>query len=241
MTETIRDVNGKEWRAGCLPRTTKVGDGTFKVFKPDDCPRASSVMISAISVSLIWHIINQSSQGSCCGCMGIGLMMLIREMMGLIRIVLSQASLYGQGNGGRDQGMAIDRCLRLATEIGACPIDVIDQYDWQGFHRRTWPPDWKIVAKQFRILEAEDCASLADMNAANELGYPVGYGSKGHAVIRIAPGLDINSWDYSWGNRGIGQWASDREIERDLPRYGAWVLRQMVDPLDDSDLPQPVD
>ena len=36
MIETIRDVSGQQWKAGCLPRTTKVGDGTVRRFTTGD-------------------------------------------------------------------------------------------------------------------------------------------------------------------------------------------------------------
>lgn len=244
MSERIRDVNGREWMAGCLPRTTKVGDGTFKVYGTDGTPPILSReqrenLPDVINPSLVWHIIYQAQQNSCCGCMGVGLIMLLREILGLVRVILSQASLYGQGNGGRDQGMNIDTCLRLAMEVGACPVSLIDQYNWKGFHNRTWPAEWETVAKRYRILEAWDCTSIEHVISANKLGYPVGYGAKGHAVIRIGRNLDINSWGDDWGDHGLGQWVDERTLEREIQSYGAWALRLTSDPLDDGDLPQP--
>ena len=133
--------------------------------------------------------------------------------------------------------MAIDTCLKILLEIGTCPANVIDQYDWWGYRKGTWPSNWREEAKPYRALEAYDCPDLETMKAANELGYPVGYGAKGHAVVRF--GLDINSWGRGWGDDGIGIWATDAELRREIPRYGAWVLRVPTDPDDDGDLPQP--
>ena len=246
MTETIRDVSGYEWKAGCLPRTTKVGEINpkteepfFRIFKPEDTPRAPGTSGSAIDPDLVWHIIDQARQSSCCGCMGVQLLMVVRAIMGLDRVILSQAVPYSLGNGGRDAGMAIDTCLKHLLETGTCPIDVIDQYDWDGRNRGTWPTDWREVAASYRALEAEDCISVDDMDAANELGYPVGYGAKRHAVIHIGPGLDINSYNRSWGNNGIGRWTTRRERADGIRQYGAWVLRVATDPDNDGDLPQP--
>jgi len=240
MTELIRDVAGKRWFPGCLPRESEPGDGKFRIFDPDKAPlarRGPDSLNWEVVKSLIFHIINQGNQGSCCACMGAGIMMLVREIMGLARVIFSQASLYGQGNGGQDQGMAIDRCLQLLVDVGCCPISVIDQYDWRGFRNKTWPVNWKTEAKKYRAAEVMDCPSLEVMQAANEMGHPVAYGAKGHAVIRFF--LDINSWGRSWGENGCGIWATDRELIRAIPQYGAWVLLLAADPIGDGDLPQP--
>ena len=153
---------------GCLPRVTKVGqcdhEGRllFPEYGTEDTPpllsnRELNSLPDAIDVRLAWHRINQAQQSSCCGCMGVAAIMLLREIMGLDRVVLSQASLYGPGNGGRDQGMAIDTGLEIAMSLGACPVDVIDQYDWRGYYNRTWPPNYKLTAARYRILKAWDC------------------------------------------------------------------------------------
>ena len=236
--------NKRRWKAGCLSRTTKAGKSRFRVYGTDGTPPVIDRSLwdsikDPIDPSLVWHIINQANQGSCCAAAGCGIMMLIREIAGLKQVVLSQASLYGQGNGGRDSGMAIDTCLDILMDVGACPVDLIDQYDWQGFRKGTWPDNWKEIAKRFRGLEAWDCPTLDHVVSANKLGFPVLYGAKGHAVVRIGRNLDINSWDYSWGDNGLGQWVSEKVLASEIRGYGAWALRFAIDPIDDGDLPQP--
>jgi len=226
---------------GCLPRTTRVGE-RFPVLGTDGTPPLIPNwrdLPDVIDPSLVWHIIDQGNQGSCCACMGAGILMLGREVAGLDRTVISQASIYAQGNGGSDQGMAIDTCLDILMNVGACPIDVIDQYDWQGMRRGTWRADWKEIAKRLRIKEAWDCPTIDHIGSAYKKGFFTGYGARGHAVIRFGDNRDINSWGRDWGNNGIGQWVSEQVLASEIQRYGAWAFRVGTDPDDDGDLPAP--
>ncbi len=233
---------------GCLPRVTQPGENPrLKVMGTDGTPGPVDPKApDVIDRAYVKSIINQGQQGSCCGCAGVGAVMLIRAMQGLPHVLLSQASLYGRGNGGRDQGMAIDTCLALLMEEdssgnpvgGCCPADLIDPMDWQGFRRGTWPTDWRVTAVRFRIVEAYDCQTMDHIRACYKRGFPVVYGAEGHAVIRIGDDDDVNSWGKNWGSNGIGQWVSERTLERSIPMYGAWGLRVAIDPLSDSDLPR---
>lgn len=235
MKATLIDPTGQPYVGGCLPRVSKVGDNTFKIFDPKTTRRAPRSIKSAIDRSLIWHIIDQAQQGSCCGCATVGAIMIAREVAGLERVVLSQASVYGLGNGGRDQGMAIDKGLSVAMEHGACSVDTVGQYDWQQFRRDY--PNGHPEGERFKIIEVEDVVSVDDMDAGVELGYPVVYGAKGHAVIYIDP--DVNSWGRDWGDNGFGQWTTRRERAIGIQQYGAWLIRVATDPDNDGDLPQP--
>jgi len=80
---------------------------------------------------------------------------------------------------------------------------------------------------------------MQHVKSAYKCGLPVCYGANGHAVVRIGDGLDINSWDRSWGQNGLGTWVSEATLARELPRYGAFVPYIVADPDDDGDLPQP--
>lgn len=244
VTEVIRDANGTEWQAGCLPRTSKVGDGTFPEYGTEGTPLLISnaklnTLPDVISPKLVWHIINQSNQGSCCACMTVGGVMLLRAINGLAQVVLSQASLYGLGNGGRDQGMAIDTGLHVAMETGPCPVEIIDQYDWQGYRRGSWPDDYKVHGKRYRIKKAWDCLTYQHIRCAYKAGFPVCCAANGHAFLRIGDDLDVNSHGHGFGENGIGRYATAREIGNQLSRYGAFVPYLVVDPLGDGDLPQP--
>lgn len=220
---------------GCLPRVTKVGDGTFKVFgEPGTPPLVPPSEWEKWEKTLsfrshVWHQITQSRQNSCCGCAGAGVMMTSREVKRRKRIIFSQASIYGFEDANltprrRDNGMHIDTCLQILQKVGACSVDYIDQYDWRGYGRGTWPEDHLERAAENRILEAWDCPTLEHLISALYRGFIPMYGAKAHAVYRIARRLDVNPWP-DWKDRGIGEWANDRELEEGIKHYGAWALR----------------
>ena len=228
-----------------MPRVSRLGDGTYPVYGVDELPIGAGPPVDPEAGEKIdlrpfaWHRIDQANQGSCCGAMGCGILMLLREFDGLIRDILSQACLYGQGNGGSDQGMAIDTCWRIIREVGTCPTSVIPQYDWQGFKRGTWPANWKTVAKKFRGLRFLDIPDIDAMDDANERGFPVGYGAKGHAVIQIPDGnegIDIGSWGWDYGDNGLHHWTTRAERSAGIRTYGAWVAYLVTDPTNDGDV-----
>jgi len=243
---------------GCLPRTTKVGDGTFRVFgdpgtDTELIPESDYDKWSPTNNLLPyhWHTIDQGPQGTCCKCAGIGAVMLSREQAGQKRVVLSQAFYAFDGIDSRgeliprrsDNGMAIDTCLQLLQLIGAPPASVIDPMDWQGYRRGRWPEDWREQAAPFKLLEAFDAPTLRHCYSGVFKGFPAVYGAAGHAVIMMGrkpkgEHYDLNSHGRDWKDDGIGQWRSDRETERGIRTYGAWILRVATDPTNDGDLPR---
>ena len=250
----IITVDGVERTLGCLQRTTKVGDGAFRVFGDPGTPgligRSLWPALSQVPLDpFVWHVINQSNQGSCMPSAGAGAVMICRENAGLSRVVLSQASVYGQGNGGSDSGMGIDAGLKLIQEVGFCPVDLIDQYDWQGFRRGTWPAGWKDEAAKYRALEAWDCPTYDHAVSAVLRGFPVVLGvfwegGGGHAIVMIGWNNDVgkpkilNSWGKSWGANGIG-YLTEPQCKKGIDYFGAWALRVPTDPTNDGDIPQP--
>lgn len=219
---------------GCLPRISKVGDGLFPVLgepgtPPLVDPSEWEKWRETSFAPHVWHKITQAKQNSCTGCACAGVMITSREARDLPRIIFSQASIYGFEDSDltprrRDNGMNIDVALQILQNVGICSVDIIEQYDWAGYGRGTWPDDWKEHAKQNRIVEAWDCPTGEHIVSAVMRGFPVVYGSKGHAVCRIGWRLDLNSWP-DWADRGIGQWANDRELDEGAKHYGAWALR----------------
>ena len=245
-------IRGKRFFTGCKPRITRLGE-KFPIFggvgtnTPDPMTDAELAEYADNSMlSYHWHTINQAHQGTCCICAGCGAVMLCREQMGLERVILSQGSLYAfdyidsRGNlvpRRSDNGQAIDTCLELFREVGACPTSVIDQYDWKGYSRGTWPSDWRETAKKYRILEAWDVPSARHGLTAVALGYGFIYGLRSHAVVHISQEDDLNSWGYDWGTDGIGKWAeSMQDLDNGISQYGGWAVRLSVDPSNDSDV-----
>lgn len=201
---------------GCLPRSSKVGEKPhFPVAGTvDACPILPRSQWSECSIRhKVWTVIDQNPQNSCCPSATTGAAMLLREIAGEKRILLSQGSLYGQINGGRDNGANIEDALEAMMKTGVCPASRIDPQDWQG---RDWPSDWKAEAKKFRILEAFDCPTFDAVASAVQRSLPVVFGvfwgAGGHAITAV--GLKqiggswnlefLNSWGASWGDGGLG-------------------------------------
>jgi hypothetical protein len=226
---------------GCLERTTRVGEGEFALYGSDGTPpmlskRQLDTLIRTNGALLLPHhkyTIDQARQSSCCGSAGVGALMIVESFEEDSDVVLAQASPYAFDGVDRDgnliprrsdNGMNIESCLRVLQVAGACSVKDVDQYDWR---REDWPDDWREKAAKHRIAEAWDCPDEQAMLSAIAHGFPVVYGTNGHAVIGI--GYDskgviiLNSWGYGWGDNGIGRWPTHQ-----LSSYGAWALRCTV-------------
>ena len=237
----IHTEGGREYHTGCLPRVCELGDGAFPVFSDDWLiPRSKWSDYYNFSLeALHYHTINQDRQNSCCGCMTVQSAMLVREYMGLDRIVMSQASVYALGNGNRDQGMSIDKGWEILQETGCCPTSLINQYDWEGYRESSWPDNWKQVAANYRAFEVMDAPTIDHLVSGLFHGWIPCYGSDGHAVILFrydgkTDPLVLGSWGSDYGDNGIHRWPISQ-----MESYGGWLLRVMTDPPDDGDLPEP--
>lgn len=212
---------------GCLPRKSRPGEW---------CPMASE-RIKVIprnqwadyakEISLRPHVkvvLNQGQVGSCATEATAGAQMIDRVFRGLDFVLLNPWFIYHTTSGGRDRGSSIDENLAFVRERGCAPESVWPRS--KGWQTR---PSAEAVeaAKAFKIEEFYDISSIDEMVSAILLGYPVVYGSNGHAVIKIqhideTKGLDLNSWGTGWGDGGFGVWASYRAVNW---AYGAWAVR----------------
>ncbi len=249
-------VNGVERALGCMPRVCQLGDGTFPIasekWRIDEkhWGDAKYKEVAKRLKALIWHVINQGSQGSCTMAMTLALLKIARRFSGLDDIVFSQASLYAYDSIGSDgepnlrrsdNGTAIDQGLAVLRVVGACPTEIdgktyIDQYDWQGLRRGNWPDDHRRVAALNRALKWTDVPDGHMAISLTKHGIPVGYGSKSHAIALINEREILNSWDYDWGENGIGVWDNRRSLDAGIRQYGAWALLTSTDPVDDGDV-----
>jgi hypothetical protein len=231
---------------GCLPRTSKVGEKShFPVAGTvENCPILPRSAWSDCSIRhKAWTVIDQNPQSSCCPSATSGATMILREIAGEKRILLSQGSLYGQINGGRDAGANIEDALEAMMSVGICPASKIDPQDWQG---RDWPSDWKTTAKCFRILEAFDCPTFDAVASAVQLSMPVVFGvfwsGGGHAITAVGlKNIDgvwnlefLNSWGADWGDHGFG-FLTEKQCSG-IKSFGAFAIRSVTIP-NDEDLP----
>ena len=225
---------------GCLPRTSKVGEKAhFPVMGTvEDCPIIPRASWQECSIRhKVWTVVDQNPQNSCCPSATTGATMILREIAGEARIILSQGSLYGQINGGRDAGAGIEAALEAMMKVGICPVSMIDGHDWQG---RDWPSDWKTAAKKTRILEAFDCPNFDAVASAVQHRIPVVFGvywgSGGHAICAV--GLKqisgvwnlefLNSWGASWGDNGLG-YLTESQCSG-IKSFGAFAIRSVTVP-----------
>jgi hypothetical protein len=249
--DTIFACN-EERMLGCLPREAAPGT-VCPLFKSryQAIPRDKWQEVSWRH--LIRVVLNQGSQGSCVGATGAGAMMALRAAVGLEHKLLSIGSLYGQINQGRDQGALMGDSMKALMSTGMCPVDVIPHYTWQ---MRSWPSNWKQIAKEYRALEAYDCSDFDELVTAIQRGFVVNYGitigrtfepnsegiiaprrdsAGGHAMLGIGVkqfnGIwhveTLNSWSETWGLGGRAYVPESYFVGRSS-YMDAWALRAVV-------------
>jgi hypothetical protein len=223
---------------GCLPRVSKVGEKSHFPLAGtvEDCPILPRSAWEDGSIRhKAWTVIDQNPQNSCCPSATTGATMILREIAGEKRIMLSQGSLYGQINGGRDAGANIEDALEAMMNVGACPASLVDPQDWQG---RRWPSSWKTEAKKFRILEAFDCPTFDAVASAVQRAMPVVFGvywgGGGHAITAVGlKRIDerwnlefLNSWGADWGDAGFGFLPESKCTG--IKTFGAFAIRSVT-------------
>lgn len=213
---------------GCLPRSSRPGaicpmaSEHIKII-----PRADWAALASQNKGLrpfVKVVLNQGSVGSCATEATAGAVMITRAYAGLEHVLLNPWSIYATTSGGRDRGSSIDDNLAFARDYGICPESVWSRS--KGWNAKP-TADAMEVAKKFRIAEFYDISSIDEMVSAILQGFPVVYGSNGHAVCKVqhrdeSSGLDVNSWGTGWGDGGFGVWATYRAVNW---AYGAFAVR----------------
>jgi len=232
---------------GCLPRSTLCSSmGTFDIAgRSDSFPVIPRTDWKESSFRhKVYHVIDQNPQKSCCPSAVCGASMIAREIAGLDRIIFSQASLYRFINQGRDSGSNIDDALLQLMKVGVAPASLIPQYNWQG---NGWPLDWDQSAAKYKLFEAFDCPTFDAVASAVQFSMPVPlgvyWGNRGHAItavglkrVKNSWGIEIlNSWGSSWGDEGFGV-LPESEC-RGIESFGAFAIRSMVLPTEESGVP----
>lgn len=141
----------------------------------------------------------------------------------------SGGQLYGRVNGGVDAGSTLDDNLNELMTVGAVPESMVGPLDWK---KDKWPPGWQEAAKPYRITEAWDAPTFAEMASALMRGFVVVYGimigtnfvvqpdgwvaprrgsGGGHAMLGVGLVVEqarvgiltLNSWGERWGRSGL--------------------------------------
>jgi hypothetical protein len=174
-----------------------------------------------------------------------------RRIQGLPSVTLSPGYLYGNINGGRDEGSLLEDAMSWVMAHGTCLATTVGELDWQ-----SKPSSAVEEAKRYRMLEAFVCPTFDHMASAIQCGFLVSAGvswfanytpdrdgwlplhgrgqSGGHAICRCSLvhrdgvwGLGgPNSWGASWGVNG---YMVMPEHGFAGPVGGWWAVREVVD------------
>ena len=210
---------------GCLPRTSRPGER---------CPMAADRiplvpesewgrLADEITLDpFVKTVLDQDGVGSCASESSVGALMVARAFAGLPHVALNPWFVYHTVSGGHDSGSSIDDNLEFLMKYGCAPESIWPRS--KGW-RAEPSKEAQEAAKEFRIEEYWDIASVQEFVSALLKGHPVVWGAQGHAILAIAHEgtypLIVNSWG-DWGNNGRGKWASYSGINWS---YGAWALR----------------
>lgn len=213
---------------GVLPRKSRLGEWCplaserIKIIPRDEWDAAAEQLGAALR-NRVPVVLDQDGVGSCAAEATTGGLMLARSIAGKDFVLLNPWYMYRVTSGGVDGGSSIDSNLVFARDIGIAP---------EKLHPRSlgWraSPSREAVeaAKQYRIEEFYDIANINEFVSALLQGFPVVFGSNGHAILAVqhkgSYPLILNSWSRSWGDGGFGQWCSYNAINWG---YGAFAIR----------------
>jgi len=165
-------ANGELRKFGCKPRRAAVGSvpGTPAA---DDwlIPRADWEEFED-DESIFWHQYDQDGYASCNAEAGAGCVLVVRELAGLDRIVVSPADLYRRINDGVDQGSFVaDAILELARN-GIADVSVFPEQKWNA----PVPAGWAANAKQYLALEWLDAPTFNHIASLVQRRFPIDSG-----------------------------------------------------------------
>ena len=214
-------------KPGCLPRASRPGEVCpLAAERIKIIPRQEWADYAA-DISLRPHVhsmLDQDGVGSCAFESTCGATMIVRSILGLPHVVLNPWFGYHTTSGGRDQGSSIDDNLAFMRQYGCASEEAWPRS--KGWRTKPSEEAWA-DALYYQIEEFYDVTSIDEMVSCLLHGFPVIYGSNGHAVCKVqhiddSKGLDLNSWGSDWGDGGFGVWASYRAINWG---YGAFAIR----------------
>lgn len=211
---------------GCLPRRSAPGEWFPLLADKMDIIDPSEWLDWIGGIELSPHVpvvLDQDGVGSCATESTTAAVMLARVLRGEPHVMLNPWFIYHTTSGGSDSGSSIDENLAFANEFGIAPESVWPRSNgW-----RTNPSEEAYAAaKEFRILEAYDITTTAEIGTALLRGFPVVFGWQGHSVLftellSLTRAKYLNSWAQSWGDDGFGE----LELSAVNFRYGAFAVR----------------
>lgn len=120
-----------------------------------------------------------------------------RNLHGLSYVRLSPGYLYGNINGGRDDGSMLEDGLAWMTQHGTCEAKTVPELSWR---KSAWPAGAAAEAKQYVVLEAYLCPTFDHYASALQSGF---FGIEGILWFHNF-NVDRDGWLPSRGTGGYG-------------------------------------
>lgn len=117
---------------------------------------------------------DQDGVGACNAFTTIECTMSARKMAGLKPVNLSPGYLYGNINGGSDNGSLLEDALAWMTENGTCETTLVGDLNWKLGRQK--PAAAVTNAKQYRILESYLCPNFDALASALQQGFFINEG-----------------------------------------------------------------
>lgn len=175
------------------------------------------------------RILDQDGYGACVGHGSVAAFETAWKNKGGTDRAFSAFCLYGQINGGRDNGAVVSDALDALKANGVCLESTVPP---NMAFQRNFPSGWKDEAARFKIARAYSLDTFDEMMTAVQLGFAVSYGIEiggrfdpgsdgfvpsrrggggGHCMATIGTRLrngtwyskTQNSWSRQWGANGI--------------------------------------
>lgn len=153
-------------------------------------------------------IYDQDGRGSCASEACNQMVSVLRVFSGQPWVLFNPLFTYIRVSGGVDRGSTLDDNILDLQKYGACPESVWPRSAVTSLTVK--PPDAAFeAAARYKLLEVFDIASIDECVTALLKGFPVYYGSQGHAKLFVraldeTKGLYVNSWGAGWGDGGYG-------------------------------------
>jgi len=161
------EFNGTYYVLGCIKSTNYYGFGNFA----DVHPVLSASQWQEIDLEHYnLPILNQQSTSSCVGHASCSAMEMAWVQSGRKLREFSPYFIYGQINGGRDQGAMISDALQSLKEIGVCLKNEVPQ---GAMFKYQFPKSAYENAKNYKIFDAFQCGTFDEVCSAISLGFPV--------------------------------------------------------------------